>query len=240
MRIATILGAAVPLLWAAVQANAEPVSDRLKDAATTFADITAAKDKGIPEDLLDKAHCVAIVPSLKKGAFVFGGEYGKGFIACRKEDRKWSAPGAVIMTGGSFGFQIGGSETDVVMLVMNDHGAEKLLKSQFTLGADGEVAAGPVGRNATAQTDAKLSAEILSWSRSRGVFAGISLKGATLRQDLDANQVLYGKRLDNREIVTGSVKPTDAGGELIAALDHQSPVEHPHKTESDPKPDRSR
>jgi len=225
MRIPLVL-AAVPLLWQGT-AMAEVVSQRLDDAAVTFSEIMAAPDKGIPRDLLDKAHCAVIVPGMKKGAFIVGAQYGKGFVTCRgKSDRGWSAPAAIRVEGGSFGFQIGGSETDVIMLVMNDRGAKRMLESQFTLGAEGEVAAGPVGRDATAQTDAKFTAEILSWSRSRGVFAGIALKGATLRQDIDDNQALYGKRLENREIVAGAAKPTGSGRKLIAALDRRSPQEH--------------
>jgi lipid-binding SYLF domain-containing protein len=203
-----------------------PVTHRLDDANTIFSEIMSAPDRGIPRDLLDKAHCAVIVPGLKKGAFVFGVEYGKGFVTCRRKNgRGWSAPAAVRMEGGSFGFQIGGSETDVVLLVMNDRGARRMLESQFTLGADGEVAAGPVGRQSTAQTDAKFTAEILSWSRSRGVFAGIALKGATLRQDLDDNQSMYGTRLENRQIVAGAARPTAAGRRLIASLERVSPRE---------------
>ena len=139
--------------------------------------------KGFRRTCWKGPHCVVIVPAMKQGGFIVGAKYGKGFITCRI-GRGWSAPGAVRVEGGSFGFQIGGAETDVVMLVMNERGADRLLSSKFTLGAEGSVAAGPVGRAATAQTDAKMTAEILSWSRSRGVFAGISLSGATLREDL--------------------------------------------------------
>jgi lipid-binding SYLF domain-containing protein len=194
---------------------------RLDEAATAFNEIASAPDKGIPDDLLRKARCIAIVPGVKKGAFVVGGQYGKGFISCRQgEGGRWSAPGAVRLEGGSVGFQIGGSETDVIMLVMNEHGANRLVSSQFTLGAEGEVAAGPVGRTASAETDAKLTAEILSWSRARGVFAGVALKGATLRQDLDANRNLYGKQLENREIVLGrAVAPPPAAQRLLSALE---------------------
>ncbi len=203
-----------------------PVTHRLDDANTVFSEIMSAPDRGIPRDLLDKAHCAVIVPGLKKGAFVFGAEYGKGFVTCRRKNGKgWSAPASVRMEGGSFGFQIGGSETDVVLLVMNDRGARRMLESQFTLGADGEVAAGPVGRQSTAQTDAKFTAEILSWSRSRGVFAGIALKGATLRQDIDDNETLYGTRLENRAIVAGAARPTAAGRRLISSLERVSPRE---------------
>ena len=201
-------------------------SRRLDEAAVTFSEIMSAPDKGIPHDLLNRAHCIVIVPGMKKGGFIVGAQYGKGFVTCRNaRDRGWSAPAAIRVEGGSFGFQIGGSETDVVMLVMNDRGAKRMLESQFTLGGEGEVAAGPVGRESTAQTDAKFTAEILSWSRTRGIMAGIALKGATLRQDIDDNASLYGKRLENREIVAGAVKPTPEGRKLIGALDRTSPVE---------------
>jgi lipid-binding SYLF domain-containing protein len=218
MRIRTIaLLIATPLF----AAKNEPV-ERLHEAAAVFSEIMAAPDKGIPKDLLEKAHCVVIVPGLKKGAFIVGAKYGKGFILCRKGATGWSAPAAVRVEGGSFGFQIGASETDVVLLVTNERGADRLLSSQFTLGGEGEVAGGPVGRSATAQTDAKMTAEILSWSRSRGVFAGISLQGATLRQDLDDNAALYGKKLENREIVRGNVAPPKAAARLLGLLSKYS------------------
>jgi lipid-binding SYLF domain-containing protein len=196
---------------------------RLEEAAAVFSEVMATPDKAIPQDLLEKAHCIVIVPGLKKGAFIVGGKYGKGYLFCRKKKGVgWSAPGTVRIEGGSVGFQIGGSETDVIMLVMNERGAEKLLSSKFTLGGEGEVAAGPVGRTATAQTDAYMRAEILSWSRSRGVFAGISLQGATLRQDLDDNATLYGRKLENREIVTTGVRPPAGAAKLLALLNKHS------------------
>jgi lipid-binding SYLF domain-containing protein len=180
-------------------------------------------DKGIPQDLLAKAQCVVIVPGLKKAAFVVGGEFGKGFAECRHEDGTgWGAPGAVRIEGGSVGFQIGGSSTDVVMLVMNRDGMDKLLGDKFTLGADASVAAGPVGRTAKADTDVKMTAEILAWSRAKGVFAGISLNGATLRNDLDANEELYGRKMDNREVINGKVSPSPGARKLIATLDKYS------------------
>jgi lipid-binding SYLF domain-containing protein len=196
---------------------------RLEEAAVVFSEVMATPDKAIPQDLLEKAHCIVIVPGLKKGAFIVGGKYGKGYLSCRKKKGVgWSAPGTVRIEGGSVGFQIGGSETDVIMLVMNERGAEKLPSSKFTLGGEGEVAAGPVGRTATAQTDAYMRAEILSWSRSRGVFAGISLQGATLRQDLDDNATLYGRKLENREIVTTGVRPPAGAAKLLALLNKHS------------------
>ena len=217
-------------LFAASTKDREAVEGRLDTATAVFSEIMDTPDHGIPRDLLNKSHCIVIVPSVKKAAFVVGGEYGKGFMSCRrKSDRGWSAPAAIRMEGGSFGFQIGGSATDVVMLVMNDRGAERLMGSQFTLGGEGEIAAGPVGRDTTAQTDAALTAEILSWSRAKGVFAGISLKGATLRQDMDDNAALYGEKVGTREVVSPEnrkdrVTLTPAGRKLIAALDKVSPV----------------
>jgi len=214
------------LFAAPSEKDRKEAAERLTEASTVFGEILRAGDKGIPQDLVDKAQCAVIVPGLKKGAFIVGGQFGKGFITCRgANDRGWSAPAAIKMEGGSVGFQIGGSETDVILLVMNQRGADRLMQSQFTLGGEGEVAAGPVGRNASAQTDAKLTAEILSWSRSRGVFAGIALKGSTLRSDKGENEVLYGKELDTREVVTGKVMPTREGRALISALSAQSPVE---------------
>src|SRR4026207_517282 len=203
MRSLFVILALTPLL----AKEPEPVK-RLEESATGFSEIMATPDKGIPQDLLEKAHCIVIVPGMKKGAFIVGGKYGKGYLSCRKKSGTgWSAPGTVRIEGGSVGFQIGGSETDVILLVMNERGADRLLSSKFTLGGEGEVAAGPVGRSATAQTDAKLTAEILSGSRSRVVFAGISLQGATLRDNEEANLELYGKKLKNREIVEKSVPP---------------------------------
>ncbi len=211
--------AAAPLLFGR---ESEPVN-RLQEAGTVFSEIMATPDKAIPHDLLEKAHCIVIVPGLKKGAFIVGAKYGKGYVSCRKKSGVgWSAPGTVRIEGGSFGFQIGGSETDVILLVMNERGADRLLSSKFTLGGEGQVAAGPVGRTGTAETDASMRAEILSWSRSRGVFAGISLQGATLRQDLDDNEVLYGRKLENREIVTQEVTPPAAASKLLGLLNEHS------------------
>jgi SH3 domain-containing YSC84-like protein 1 len=202
---------------------AETAAERLNTSATVMSEIMSTPDKGIPQDLLAKAQCVVIVPGMKKGAIVVGGQFGKGFAVCRQASGMgWGAPAAVRVEGGSVGFQIGGSSTDVVMLVMNRSGMQKLLGDKFTLGADASVAAGPVGRSATADTDARMTAEILAWSRSKGIFAGISLSGATLRNDLDANEELYGKKIDNREVLSGSIPPPPAAQELRAALDKYS------------------
>ena len=187
-------------------------TDRLTAAADTLQALVniPEAEKGVPQDLLKKAQCVVVVPSLKSAALGVGGEYGRGFVSCRRGSG-WTAPAAVKVEGGSFGFQIGGSETEVVMLVMNQKGMDRLLTNKFTLGADATVAAGPVGRSAEAKTDAAMTAEILSYSRSRGLFAGVSLSGATLREDDSANKDLYGKELTNREVLSGKREwPADA------------------------------
>ena len=195
--------------------------ERLQASADVLKEIMATADRSIPHDLLQKAECIVVVPGMKKGAFIIGANYGRGFVSCRKERAGWSAPAGIRMEGGSVGFQIGGSETDVVMLVLNKRGADKLMSSKFTLGGDASVAAGPVGRTSTAETDALMHAEILSWSRSRGVFAGISLKGATLRGDKDSNKELYGSELETRDIVTAKAAPKSAAP-LISLLNKYS------------------
>jgi lipid-binding SYLF domain-containing protein len=196
---------------------------RLEESAAVFSEVMAAPDKGIPQEMLENAHCIVIVPGLKTAAFVFGGKYGKGYLSCRNKDLSgWSAPATVRIEGGSVGFQIGGSQTDLIMLVMNERGADKLLSSKFTLGAEGSVAAGPVGRTATAQTDAQMHAEILSWSRSQGLFAGLALEGATLRQDQDDNVKLYGRKLQNREIVTSGMAVPKSAARLLNLLNKYS------------------
>jgi lipid-binding SYLF domain-containing protein len=215
----TALLAAAPLF-----AGHDDTARRLDEAGTVLSEIMTTPDKGIPEDLLEKAQCVVVIPGMKKGAFIVGAKYGKGFLSCRSANRTgWSAPGAVRIEGGSFGFQIGGSETDVVLLVMSQHGATRLLGDHFTLGGESEIAAGPVGRAASAQTDAKLTAEILSWSRTRGVFAGVSLQGATLRADLDDNADLYGKKIGNREIIESKLAAPEAASRFLSLLNKYSP-----------------
>jgi SH3 domain-containing YSC84-like protein 1 len=177
----------IALTWVPrLEQDNEP-ANRLYEAADVFSEIMNAPDSGIPLDLLDRAHCIVIVPGLKSGAFVFGGKYGKGYLSCRRNSRSgWSAPGTVRVEGGSFGFQIGASETDVVMLVMSEDGVRRLLSSRFTLGAEGSVAAGPVGRFATAQTDLQLHADILSWSRSRGLLRRSAGKVSGIMRSLTA------------------------------------------------------
>ncbi|HLI62605.1 MAG TPA: lipid-binding SYLF domain-containing protein, partial [Terriglobales bacterium] len=166
---------------------------RLDDSGTILNELLSAPDKGIPEDVYKSAKCVAVVPSMVKGGFIFGAEYGRGVATCRTADDHWSAPAMFLVTGGSWGLQIGGQATDLVMLIMNQKGMNDLLSSKFKLGADGSVAAGPVGRNASASTDWKMRAEVLTYSRARGLFAGLALNGAVIKQDDDATRALYGR-----------------------------------------------
>ena len=210
------------LVTSAALLPANDAGDRVASASSVLQEIMSIKERSIPQDLLDKAECAIVVPGMKKGAFIFGAKYGRGFASCRKNGVGWTAPAGVRIEGGSFGLQIGGSETDLVMLVLNRRGMDKLLTSKFTLGGDASVAAGPVGRTSSAETDALMRAEILSWSRSRGVFAGISLKGSTLRPDDTANRELYGKELENREILTGSVHTPEPAAKFVSLLNKYS------------------
>ena len=210
-------------MWAAEETK---TNARLNDAAAMFREIMGTPDKSIPQDLLNKSHCIILVPGLKKGGFVVAAKYGRGFVTCRGASRQgWGAPGAVRIEGGSVGLQIGISSTDLVRLVMNERGMKRLLTTKFTLGGDAAVAAGPVGRDATAQTDALMTAEILSWSRSHGVFAGVSLDGSTLRNDIDVNTELYGKPWENKQILNSGLKPPAGAAQLIASLNKYSPRE---------------
>ena len=227
MLIAAILSLTVLAISAAAlprggSLDARDTEKRLDASAEVLTEIMGAPDKGIPQDLLNKAACVVVIPGVKKGAFIVGAKFGRGFIVCRNEARGWSAPAGVKVEGGSVGFQIGGSETDVVMLVMNRNSVDKLLSSKFTIGADASAAAGPVGRTSSAATDAQLHAELLTYSRSRGLFAGVSLEGATLRPDDDANKDMYGKEMSNKDIVQGKVAPPPAAARLLAELNKYS------------------
>jgi SH3 domain-containing YSC84-like protein 1 len=199
------------------------VDDRLDASADALTAMMKAADNGIPQDLIDKAHCVVVLPGMKKAGFIFGAEYGRGFAVCRRHTGVgWSAPAAIRSEGGSFGFQIGASDTDVVILVMNDGGMKHLLSDKFSLGGDASVAAGPIGRDASARTDAQLQTEMLSYSRSHGLFAGISLTGATLRPDGDTNRELYGHDTTNHEILTGDFKTPAAARRFEHALNRDS------------------
>lgn len=188
--------------------TAEKTADRAQSAATVVQEIFAAPDKGIPEDLLASAKCAVVIPGMKKAGFVFGGRYGRGFATCRTANG-WSAPAPVFLGGGSWGAQIGGEAVDVVMLVMNDKGVQKLLSSKFKIGADASAAAGPVGRSASADTNWKLESELLTYSRAKGLFAGLELNGASVKQDEDTTKELYAKVIPFETILTGKV-PTPA------------------------------
>lgn len=224
--IVTILAIAGSIGTVALAADREvKVDDRLDASADTLTDMMRASDHGIPGDLLSKAKCVVVVPGMKKAGFIFGAKYGKGFATCRHAGGSgWSAPAAMQVEGGSFGFQIGASETDVVLLVMNDGGMKHLLSDKFTIGGEATAAAGPLGRDATAQTDAELNAEMLSYSRSRGLFAGISLEGATLAPDPETNRELYGRDTTNREILTGDFKTPKVAVKFERSLRRDSPT----------------
>jgi len=213
---------ALSLCSSVVLFAADTAQERLSDSTKVFNEIMSTPDKGIPQDLLEKANCIVIVPGMKQAAFGIGAKFGRGYAVCRQNRAGWGAPAAIRVEGGSFGFQIGVSSTDVVMLVMNQRGMQKLSTSKFTIGADASAAAGPVGRNAAAQTDAFMHAEILSWSRSKGLFAGVSLDGATLRNDLDENQALYGQRWTSKQILGSGAKMPEAASKLITVLNKYS------------------
>jgi lipid-binding SYLF domain-containing protein len=217
----------------AFAADDEREEDRVKDAGTVLKEVLNIPED-IPQDLLDKAECVIILPSVKKGAFGIGGSYGRGIMICRSGEHykgKWGAPALYALEGVSIGFQLGGQATDFVLLVMNPKGAQSLLYSKVKLGADASAAAGPKGRTAEGATDIVMNAEILSYSRNKGLFAGISLEGSTLRSDGSANERLYGKKLTAKEIIReGKVSTPPCAHELVALLDTKSPV-----NKSDPK-----
>ena len=213
MRLRLTLIAAFTI--ASLHAQEETPDKRLRHSAEVLREIMAAPDKGVPHDLLEKAQCAVMVPGLKKGAFLVGGEYGRGFAICRNHGR-WGGPAAVRFSGGSFGPQIGLESTDVLMLVMDAKGLERLASDKFTVGADASAAAGPVGRTVAADTDVSLKAEILTYSRSKGAFAGISLEGTVVTQDSGENRKIYGHDADNHDILHGVVK--DTGKNPLAAV----------------------
>jgi lipid-binding SYLF domain-containing protein len=222
--------AAAPVFTAPADNDKE--TDRLENAGMVMEEIMNIPDN-IPQDLLDKAECVIVFPSVLKGAFIVGGSYGRGAMACRTGEHftgPWGAPSMMALEGGSLGFQLGGQATDFVLLVMNPRGATAILNSKVKLGADMAAAAGPKGRVASADTDATLRAEILSYSRSRGLFAGVSLEGSSLRPDNDANEKLYGKKLTGEDVVRKGMVPVPPSGQkLVSLLQKKSP-----KNQSDP------
>ena len=211
--------------------------ERIHNAATILDEIMAAPDKGIPEEILDGAECVAVVPGMKKGGFIVGGEYGKGVASCRTENG-WSAPAFFQVAGGSFGLQIGGQEADLVLVIMNQRGMQALLSSKFKLGANASAAAGPVGRHAEADTDWKMRAEVLTYSRARGVFAGISLNGDEINQNKDDTRAFYGRMVPFRTILTGRIAAPAEAATFLSTLNKYAPAGHavqPKPAESKPQ-----
>jgi lipid-binding SYLF domain-containing protein len=211
------------LITPALYGQEETPDHRLRTSTAVLHEVMSAPDKGIPGDLLGKAQCVIVVPELKKAAFIVGGEYGRGFATCRSHGA-WGAPAAVRFSGGSFGAQIGGESVDIVMLVMNRRGMEKLATDKLTIGADASAAAGPVGRTAAGATDIQLHAEILSYSRTRGAFAGVALDGTVVSRDGGEDRKLYGHEVSNKAVLEGSVPPPNGATQLIAELDRYSPA----------------
>jgi lipid-binding SYLF domain-containing protein len=209
--------AGLGLVLPALASDRDDDIGRIQKATRVFHEIMTTPDKGIPRDLLEKAKCVAIIPGEEKLAFIFGGNYGKGLATCRTANG-WSAPMFVAVGGGSVGFQIGGSFTDVVMLFMNDHALQSLMGDKFKIGADATVAAGPVGRQAAAGTDVKLNAEILSYSRSKGIFAGVSVDGAVVQADHSGDKAMYGRDVTHQEILQGTIAVPESARELLADL----------------------
>ncbi len=192
-------------------------ADRSQAAAQVLNEIQGAPDKGIPQEVLGSAECVAVVPSMLKGGFIVGAKYGRGLASCRTA-KGWSAPAFFVVTGGSFGFQIGGQAVDLVMLIMNKDGMKHLLSSEFALGADASVAAGPVGRHAEGNTDWKMRAEVLTYSRARGLFAGVSLNGAVIKQDKDSTREFYGRMVPFKTSLTGEIDPPPGSNDFLRSL----------------------
>jgi lipid-binding SYLF domain-containing protein len=203
--------------------DANDTTKRIHESAAVLGEIMNAGDKAIPQDLLEKAQCVGIIPNLKRAGFIVGAKYGKGVITCRTQGASWSGPATVRIEGGSIGFQIGLGETDLIFIVNHRSGMKSLENDKFTIGGDASAMAGPVGRSATAETDAMMHAEILSWSRSRGVFAGVSIEGATLRPDNDDNTKVYGRPVTQREILRGEVKAPQTAEPLYNELNRWAP-----------------
>ena len=196
------------------------ITERLEKATDVLTALSHTPDKGVPDEIAARAKCIAVVPGLKKGAIGFGGQYGQGFATCRKANGGWSAPAPLRMAGGSWGLQLGGQSSDIVMIAMNDKGMQDLLASKFKIGADAAAAAGPVGRHAQAGTDWKLDSELLTYSRSKGLFAGISLDGTNVSQNDDDTAALYGHVYPFREILSGKVPPPASARAFVAAVRH--------------------
>lgn len=217
--VSRVLAGAALLALVPAPARADTAAERLADSAVVLKEVMSAPDQGIPPGLLAKAQCVVIVPGLKKGGFIVGGTYGRGFMTCRQKGAgSFGAPAAIRMEGGSFGFQIGATESDVVLLLMDQESVDGILRSKFTLGAGVEAVAGPVGRSVGAATEGTMNARVLAYSRSRGVFAGATAGGASIRQDVDENKEMYGRELTTREVLSGGLKAPKGSAELMSLL----------------------
>jgi SH3 domain-containing YSC84-like protein 1 len=221
-RCLLVLGAGFLLLagmgWSADDKDQSDINKRLDASAKVLDEIMATPDKAIPDKVMSDAKCVAVIPSMVKIAVGFGGSHGKGVATCRTESGRWSAPAPITITGGSWGLQLGGQAVDLVMIVTNDNGMQHLLSSKFKLGADASAAAGPVGRDAAADTDIKMRAEVLTYSRARGIFAGIDLNGSAITQDKDETRILYGSFVPFPDILSGKVRPVEASAPFLAAI----------------------
>jgi lipid-binding SYLF domain-containing protein len=214
--------AVLALTTAMLRAQDDEPDKRLRSATDTLREIMTTPDRAIPRGLLNRSRCLAVVPGMKKAAFIVGGEYGRGYALCRSE-WGWSAPAPIRLAGGSFGLQLGADSTDIVFLVMNERGMTRLLSDKFKIGADVAVAAGPVGRDATADTDILMRAEILSWSRTHGLFAGVSLDGTVVEHDDSESKKLYGRPYSNQEIISGDIKPPEAAIGLVGEVNEIAP-----------------
>src|SRR5437667_1125490 len=215
--LVTVLLCAVSLAEDESKGDQGKAADRVKAAAKVLDEIEAAPDQGIPEEILGSAECVAVVPSMLKGGFIVGARYGRGVASCRNP-KGWSAPAFFTVTGGSLGLQIGGQAVDMVMIIMNEEGMRNLLSSKFQLGADASVAAGPVGRHAEGGTDWKMRAQVLTYSRARGVFAGVTLNGAVIKQDKDSTREFYGRMVPFKTSLTGTIAPPEASSPFLTTL----------------------
>jgi SH3 domain-containing YSC84-like protein 1 len=239
LTLGMVLMIAASVAWSADEKDQSDIDKRIAASATVLNEIMATPDKAIPDKVMSDAKCVAVIPSMVKVAFVFGGNRGKGVATCRTEGGSWSAPAPITITGGSWGLQLGGQAIDLVMIVTNDQGMQHLLQSKFKLGADASAAAGPVGRDAAADTDWKMRAEVLTYSRARGVFAGIDLNGSAITQDKDETRLLYGNFVPFPDILTGKIQPTNSSVPFLTAVkkySEQSKEKHGQLVKPDSKP----
>src|ERR1700739_4100891 len=235
LMVLSIFSLFIGMGWSADEHDQSDISKRIDNSAKVLDEIMATPDKAIPDKVMRDAKCIAVIPSMVKIAVGFGGNHGKGVATCRTEAGVWSAPAPITITGGSWGLQLGGQAVDLVMVVTNQSGMDHLLSSKFKLGADASAAAGPVGRDAAADTDWKMKAEVLTYSRARGVFAGIDLNGSSVRQDKDETHLLYGKFVPFEDILRGKVSPPPGSGALEVTVRKLTNQASEHGELSEPK-----